>query len=199
LLVVSGNEGPLTYGQLLDQLYPLGGRVGGRVGGREQLRPKSIKKNKEVKVRAFREKVIDFLLRDINDGGCPDNWELLSYVAVDPAHFGEVFEDEGKAMVPVYLDTFHRAVGFLRNTFKGKSISYEESTVVDAFRETAAAHLTNFIVESEEVDVVGTAGDCYTQRYHYAHVHAGDANGEGSFRCLMTKATQATTIDLLDE
>ena len=29
---------------------------------------------------------------------------------MDPAHFGEVFEDEEEKMVPVFMDTFTRTV-----------------------------------------------------------------------------------------
>ena len=46
---------------------------------------------------AFARKVLRFIFRDINTGGCPDNWELLSYVAIDPAHFTEVI------LVPLLL------------------------------------------------------------------------------------------------
>ena len=42
---------------------------------------------------AFSQKVLEFVFRDINEGGCPSNWELMSYVFVDPNHFDEVFEE----------------------------------------------------------------------------------------------------------
>ena len=60
--------------------------------------------------------------------------------------------------------------------------------MVEAFRATAATHLASCAVESSEADVGGTSA-CYTQRYHTARVGDGDPNGEGSFRCLLTKAT----------
>jgi hypothetical protein len=145
-------------------------------------------------VQAFSRKVLDYLFRDINDGGCPDNWELFSYVSVDPAHFNEVFEDAGEDMLPVFLETFQRSVQFLRDTFKGKREGYEEVTLVDAFRATVATRLTLLDVESTEVDVSGSGGDCYAQTYYYAQVDEGDANGEGSFRCLMTKAVTARAV-----
>ena len=36
---------------------------------------------------AFIKKVLEYIFRDINDGGCSSNWELMSYVYVDPTHF----------------------------------------------------------------------------------------------------------------
>ena len=52
--------------------------------------------------------VLDFLFRDVNEGGSPDNWELLAYVAVDNAHFGEVFEDdEDAAFLPLFKQTYN--------------------------------------------------------------------------------------------
>ena len=141
---------------------------------------------KAKKIGAFRRTVLSFLLRDINSGGCPDNYELLSYVALDPAHFADVFDGVSESMVPVFLETFYRAVGFLREVLKGHE-QYEEVRLVDAFTSTVATNLSNHRVETVEADVAGTS-DCYRQMYHYAQVRDGEANGEGSCRCLVTKA-----------
>ena len=175
LLRVPGYDEPFTYSALLDELSRP--RRGER--SREPLAPES---------RAFATKVLEFLFRDINSGGCADNWELLSYVYVDPAHFDEVF-DEGEQMLPVFLTTFRRAVRFLRDALKRSSASYvEEVSVVEAFCATTAANLTRHAVESTAADVLGADGALYTQRYHTALVSGdGEPDGQGSFRCLMTK------------
>ena len=175
LLRVPGYDEPFTYSALLDELSRP--RRGER--SRELISPES---------RAFATKVLEFLFRDINSGGCADNWELLSYVYVDPAHFDEVF-DEGEHMLPVFLTTFQRAVRFLRDALKRSSPScVEEVSVVNAFCATTAANLTRHAVESTAADVLGADGGLYTQRYHTALVSGdGEPDGQGSFRCLMTK------------
>eukprot|EP01047_Picozoa_sp_COSAG01_P063363 COSAG01_NODE_8200_length_2878_cov_3.534005_2_plen_413_part_00 len=173
LLHVAGHATPISYASLCEKL----------------LRPTMTTRDQESQTFAL--KVLQYLFRDINAGGCPNNWELLSYVSVDPAHFSEVFEDDSERLIPVFLDIFHRAVLFLRESFKGKSASYEEFRVVDAFRSTTAANLTHK-VEFTETDVVGLDGGSYTQRYHYAHIRGDtepNAHGHGSFRCLVTKCT----------
>lgn len=167
LLHVTGHESPFTYASLC-----------------ERLRPATCDDQES---QAFALKVLELLFRNINVGGCPGNWELLSYVSVDPAHFSEVFEGDSERLAPVFLETFRRAVLFLRESFKGKGVSYDEFRVVDAFRSTVATHLTHYTVESTEEDVVGSDGGCYTQCYHTAQVHDGDPDGHGSFRCLVTK------------
>tara|TARA_B110001452_G_scaffold257875_1_gene252483 strand:- start:412 stop:1632 length:1221 start_codon:yes stop_codon:yes gene_type:complete len=167
LLRVAGFDAPLSYDEL-----------------RERLRLPS----EPPRARAFALKVLEFLFRDVNEGGCADNWELLAYVAVDGAHFGEVFEDDGDDLLPLFQQTYHAAAAFLRAAFKGRSESYEEVAVVDAFKAVAAEHLASCAVESTQADVGGTSA-CYTQRYQNALVSDGDPNGEGSFRCMLTKAT----------
>ena len=183
MLRVPGYPEPFTYSALLDELSRP--RRGER--SRAPLTPES---------RAFATKVLEFLFRDINSGGCADNWELLSYVSVDPAHFDEVF-DEGEHLLPVFLHTFRRAVRFLRDALKRSRATaldhaLEELSVVDAFAATAAANLTRHAVESTAVDVRGAEGALYMQRYHTAHVSGeGEPDGHGSFRCLTTKASRA--------
>ena len=93
-------------------------------------------------------------------------------------------------MVPLFLDTFQRAVRFLREALKRPEAgaSYEEVSVVDAFCAIVAANLTRHAVESTAADVPGADGGQYTQRYHTALVRGdGEPNGEGSVRCLLTK------------
>ena len=143
---------------------------------------------------AFIKKVLEYIFRDINDGGCSSNWELMSYVYVDPTHFHEVFEDDGAALAPVFQDTFARTVQFLRDSFKGAT-SYREISLIEAFRSTTSAHLASVSVEHLEEDVLGTRGDSFMQVYDYAHVYdgKGGANGEGSFRYLLTTATARRT------
>lgn len=213
-------------------------QAGGRAAGGKK--PK--------KTAAFRKKVVDSLLRDVDKGGCPDNWELLSYVAgaasprsqpfhallnpcmpfsmpfsthpcpsqhmvfstfpcpfqpfahgtakpcraVDTDHFEDVFEDAGEAMVPVFLETFHGTVGLLREACRERSHPLHEFTLIEAFKASMERYLTGLRIEHHEADVVGEMGQCYEQRYHYAHVRDGEPDGEGSFRCLMTKATLHT-------
>ena len=122
----------------------------------------------------------------------------MSYVYADPSHFGEVFEGAGARMVPVFKETFRRAVRFLRDALKGgadtftdrapKCESYEEVTLLDAFRATVARQLTGYVVESTEMEVEGSRGGCYRRAYHCAQYRDGeDANGEGSLRCCTTK------------
>ena len=166
LLHVTGHEAPFTYASLCETICP---------ATCDQERA------------AFARKVLEFLFRDINAGGCPSNWELLSYVYVDPAHFSAVFEDDNERLVSVFLETFRMAMLFLRKSFKGKSATYEELRVVDAFRSTVEMNLTHCAVKSTETDVIGSGGDHYTQRYNYAHVRDGDPDGHGSFRCMVTK------------
>lgn len=166
LLHVTGHDTPFSYSSLCERLLPT---------------------TRDDESRAFALKVLEFLFRDINDGGCPDNWELMSYVSVDPAHFSEVFEDDSERLVPVFLDTFRRAVLFLRESFRGESASYEELRVVDAFTSVVAKSLTRHRVEFVEADVMGSDGGCYTQRYHYANICDSESDGCGSFRCLVTK------------
>ena len=156
---------------------------------------------KEMKAEAFRRKVLAHLFRDLDTGGCPDNWELLSYVAVDPAHFSEVFDATDDRLVPTFMDTFHKAVGFLREAFaspRGAAAlqanrSYEELPLIEAFKATIKEHLKHHVVEFTEADVVGEPGGAYgryEQRYHYARVSGrGQPSGDGSCRCLVTKVT----------
>ena len=143
---------------------------------------------------AFIKKVLEYMFRDINNGGCSSNWELMSYVFVDLTHFDAVFEDDSPALVPVFQDTFAQTVHFLRDSFKGAA-SYREISLIDAFRSTTAAHLASVSVEHLEEDVPGTRGDSFMQIYDYAHVYdgKGGANGEGSFRYLLTTATARGT------
>eukprot|EP00966_Prymnesium_polylepis_P238738 5521506-Prymnesium_polylepis.2 len=175
VLRVSGHEAPFTYEQLCAQLG---------LSGRGQ----------EPAASAFSRKVLTYLFRDINSGGCPDNWELLSYVSVDASHFSDVFDEAPELYTTVFLHTFQRAVSFLRQSFKGRGVpgseTYMELPLVDAFRATVAAHLTDYTLEFAERDVVGRRGAHYTQRYHYARTSDGQSNGQGqgSFRCLVTKA-----------
>ena len=169
---VTGHEAPYSYSSLSEKLCP------------------STRDQESV---AFARKVLEFLFRDINTGGCPSNWELLSYLCVDPAHFSEIFEGDDERLVSVFLETFRMAVLFLRETFKGKNSSYEELRVVDALRSTVEANLTQYAVKSTETDVIGSGGYYYTQRYHYAHVRDGDPDGHGSFRCMVTKCELQST------
>merc|ERR1719310_1051072 len=90
-------------------------------------------------------------------------------------------------MIQVFQQTYHAVATFLRAAFR-QADTYEEVPLVEAFRATAAKHLVSCAVESSEADVGGTSNS-YTQRYHCARVGEGDPNGEGSFRCLLTKAT----------
>lgn len=170
LLQVAGHERPITYEELGQHL--------GLLERHKHLDGAS----------AFSKKVLEFLFRDINDGGCPSNWELLSYVYVDPEQFDKVFE-EGPAMVPVFMDTIARAVQFLRDSLKSAE-SYQEISLIDAYRTATAANLASLSVEHLEEDVAGTKGECFKQFYHYSHVDhfKGGANGEGSFRYLLTTA-----------
>jgi hypothetical protein len=170
LLHVAGHEAPFAYASLVEKLCPT-------LDDQES--------------QAFALKVLRFLFRDINAGGCPTNWELLSYVSVDPAHFSEVFEDDSERLLSVFLDTFRGAVLLLRELLK-KSPTYEELRVVDAFRATVATKLTHHTVTSTESDVIGSDGGCYTQRYNYAHVRDGEPDGHGSFRCVVTKCKRTT-------
>ena len=95
----------------------------------------------------------------------------------------------GEHMLPIFLETFQRAVRFLREALRRERVRYEEISVVDAFCSTVAANLTRHAVESTAADVTGADGGRYTQRYHTAHFRGnGEPNGEGSFRCLMTNA-----------
>ena len=143
---------------------------------------------------AFIKKVLEYMFRDINNGGCSSNWELMSYVFVDLTHFDAVFEDDSPVLVPVFQDTFAQTVHFLRDSFKGAA-SYREISLIDAFRSTTAAHLASVSVEHLEEDVPGTRGDSFMQIYDLAHVYdgKGGANGEGSFRYLLTTATARGT------
>lgn len=179
LLQVAGHERPYPYEELIQRVGLL---------GRHQHLDGAL---------AFSKKVLEFLFRDINNGGCPSNWELMSYVFVDPEHFGDVFED-GPAMVPVFMDTLACTVQFLRDSLKGAG-SYEEILLIDAYKSATAANLASVSVEHTEEDVIGARGECFQQYYHYSHVYdgKGGANGEGSFRCLLTTATASgmTTPD----
>lgn len=175
LLYVAGHEAPFTHASLCEAL---------------QLRTAEGDES-----RAFAAKVLEYLFRDINQGGCPDNWELLSYVSVDVAHFAEVFEDDGEKRIPVFLETFRRALLFLRDAFRARGAeSYQEITLVDAFTSTVATQLKGHAVERVESDVAGSNGDCYSQRYSNARFLVDrDPNGEGAFRCLLTKVSVAAT------
>jgi hypothetical protein len=180
LLRVPGYDEPFTYSALLDELSRP--RRGER--SREPLAPES---------RAFATKVLEFLSRDMNSGGCADNWELcLRRPRAFRRGLRRVF-DEGEHMLPVFLTTFRRAVRFLRDALKRASASYvEELKVVEAFCATTAANLTRHAVESTAADVLGADGGLYTQRYHTALVSGdGEPDGQGSFRCLMTKTRGA--------
>mmetsp|Transcript_21695 Transcript_21695/g.67947 ORF Transcript_21695/g.67947 Transcript_21695/m.67947 type:complete len:414 (-) Transcript_21695:268-1509(-) len=175
LLQVAGQERPLAYEELAQRLGLLDKH--GHVEGADSL------------IR----KVLDFLFRDINDGGCPSNWELMSYVYVDPSHYGDVFE-EPPELVPVFMDTFARMVQFLRESLHGAS-TYSEISLVDACRLATAANLPSLAVDHAEEDVEGSRGGCFKQFYHFAHADEGRGapNGEGSFRCLVTTATAGGT------
>ena len=176
LLQVAGHDRPFTYQELSQHLGLL-------------------ERHKHLDAApAFIKTVLEYMFRDINDGGSSSNWELMSYVFVDPTHFDEVFEDDSAALVPVFQDTFARVVQFLRDSFKGDA-SYREISLIDAFRSTTSAHLASVSVEHLEEDVPGTRGDSFMQIYDYAHVYdgKGGANGEGSFRCLLTTATARGT------
>ena len=176
LLQVAGHDRPFTYQELSQHLGLL-------------------ERHKHLDAApAFIKTVLEYMFRDINDGGSSSNWELMSYVFVDPTHFDEVFEDDSAALVPVFQDTFARVVQFLRDSFKGAA-SYREISLIDAFRSTTSAHLASVSVEHLEEDVPGTRGDSFMQIYDYAHVYdgKGGANGEGSFRCLLTTATARGT------
>lgn len=126
---------------------------------------------------AFIKKVLEYMFRDINNGGCSSNWELMSYVFVDLTHFDAVFEDDSPVLVPVFQDTFAQTVHFLRDSFKGAA-SYREISLIDAFRSTTAAHLASVSVEHLEEDVPGTRGDSFMQIYDLAHVYDGKGGGE---------------------
>lgn len=171
LLQVAGHERPLSYDELSQRLGLLEAH-------------KAV-----IGAPAFIKKVLDFLFRDINAGGCPSNWELMTFVYVDSAHWGDVFE-EPEAMIPVFMDTIAKTVQFLRESFKA-SESYQEISLINAFRSATAANLPSLSVGHVEEDIVGTRGDCFKQFYHYSHVYdgKGGANGEGSFRYLLTTAT----------
>jgi hypothetical protein len=181
LLCVAGHRAALTYNTLCEEIRR-------RLVEEGQWEPRTEEEEREA--RAFAKKVLTFLFRDINSGGCAGNWELLSYVSVDVAHFNEVFEEEGEHLCPVFLETFAGAVRFLRDTFRGQDESYVEViTVVEAFRSTVATYLSKHAVQSDEVDVAGANGAYYTQRYDAQFAETeGDPEGEGSFRCMLTKA-----------
>ena len=86
-------------------------------------------------------------------------------------------------------------MSFLRAALRGHAgpQSYEELTLLDAFKATVVAHLTNYRVEFSEADLVGERDGSYRQRYHHARVSGlGAPHGDGSCRCLVTKATCAT-------
>ena len=97
-------------------------------------------------------------------------------------------EEEGEELVPVFLDTLTRAVQYLRDALRGKDESYEEVSLINAFRSTATAQLATLCVTHEEDDVVGASEDCYKQVYHYARTTDEEPGGNGSLRCLLTKA-----------
>ena len=176
LLQVAGHDRPFSYEELIQRLGLL-------------------ERHKHLNgAPAFSKKVLEFLFRDINEGGCASNWELMSYVYMDHSHFEEVFEDDNTALLPVFLDTLARTVQFLRDSLKGTA-SYQEISLIDAYGSTTAANLPSLSVEHVEEEAVGSRGECFRQFYHYAHVHdgKGGANGEGSFRHVLTTATARTT------
>ena len=63
--------------------------------------------------------------------------------------------------------------------------------MIDAFCQTMTSRLTNHEVAFVESDVVGAAAGSYRQVYHYARVGDGQADGEGSCRCLLTRLAGA--------
>jgi hypothetical protein len=155
----------------------------------ESLQLKKAKtKKRELKNLAFSKEVVGYLLRDINAGGCPDNWELLSYCYVDPAHFEEVFEEPAERMLPVFQQTLGQTVRFLRATLKDCE-GYEEITLVEAYKAVVLRHFADYDVGFDEADVTGADGGRYKQAYHCARVYEGSsaASGAGSCRCLMTR------------
>ena len=176
LLEVAGHDTPFSYDELIEKLGVLTKHA--RLGA---------------VAAAFSQKVLEYLFRDINDGGCPSNWELLSYVYVDQDRFEDVFEDDDLAMVPVFMDTLALTVQFLRDSFKGAQTSYREMSLIEAYKSATAANLPSLSVTQVEEDVAGLRGDCFKQFYHYAQYFdgKGGANGEGSFRYLLTTATVA--------
>ena len=182
LLQVAGHERPFAYEELIQRLGLL-------------------ERHKHLDgAAAFSKKVLELLFRDINDGGTSSNWELMSYVYVDPkGQFEWTFEDDDPALVPVFMDTFATTVQFLRDSLKGAE-SYEEISLIDAFRSATAANLPSLSVEHLEEDVTGTRGECFKQFYHCGAQHLydgkGGANGEGSFRYLLTTATVGGTPTL---
>ena len=176
LLEVAGHDTPFSYDELIEKFGVLTKHAHLGAG-----------------VATFGRKVLEYLFRDINDGGCPSNWELLSYVYVDQDHFEDVFEDDDLAMVPVFMDTLALTVQFLRDSFKGSQTSYREISLIEAYKSATAANLPSLSVTQVEEDVAGLRGDCFKQFYHYAQYFdgKGGANGEGSFRYLLTTATAA--------
>jgi hypothetical protein len=175
LLHLAGRPLPITYEALCEAL---------------KLK-KAKSKKRELKNLAFSKKVLEFLFRDVNTGGCPDNWELMSYVMVDPAHFEDVFEEPPERMVPVFQETLGKAVRFLRASFKPCE-SYEEITLLEAFKAVVLRHFTGFEVDFAEAGLVGADNGRYKQAYHYARVQQDTScsapSGSGSCRCLVTRA-----------
>ena len=179
LLEVAGHDTPFTYDELIEKLGVLAEHAHLGAGA-----------------AAFSRKVLEYLFRDINDGGCPTNWELLSYIYVDQDRFEDVFEDDDLALVPVFMDTLALTVQFLRDSFQGSQTSYREISLIEAYKSATAANLPSLSVTHVEADVAGLRGDCFKQFYHYAQYFdgKGGANGEGSFRYLLTTATAAGGI-----
>ena len=102
---------------------------------------------------------------------------MYNFLHVLPLTCAQVFEEDEEHMILIFQKTLARAVGFLRQSFRsvlqvlplcrayarwafsypsaralhrGKSDSYKEVTLTDAFQAVGTAYLTNYAVTSPE-------------------------------------------------
>jgi hypothetical protein len=98
LLRVAGRDEPLSYDALCEllQLPELCKECHAKMHAKSRKSKKGKKGGGAIslsKCAALSRKVLELLFRDMNDGGCPTNWELMGYVAMDPDHFADTFEE----------------------------------------------------------------------------------------------------------